>query len=117
VSVPLHLTETQSKVQCLSQDLNENRSRGASDEAIQASNQQARGAFVIYKPDNLHSTSIQHTAASAGNELPKMLVNNGEKCGYCSRQTFNVEKQLLERCCWEHTTLRWSLCLDFKKSK
>jgi len=81
----------------LSQDL-KNRSKGATDEAIQASNQQARGALVIYKPDNLHSTSIQRTAANAGagNEFPKMLVNNGKKCGYCSRQTFNVEKQLLQ---------------------
>jgi hypothetical protein len=62
----------------LSQDLKENRSNGASDEAIQASNHQARGAFVIYKPDNLQSTSIQRTAASAGagNDFPKMLVNN-----------------------------------------
>jgi hypothetical protein len=75
-----------------------NRCKGASDEAIQASNQETRGAFVIYKPDNLHNTSIQHTAASAGagNEFPKMLVNNGVKCEYCSRQTFNVEKQLLK---------------------
>jgi hypothetical protein len=85
----------------LSQDFKENRSKGASDEAIQASSQQARGAFVIYKPDNLHSTSIQRTAAraGAGNEFPNMLMNNGKKCTYCSRQNFNMLKQLLQRRC------------------
>jgi hypothetical protein len=96
--MPLRLTETQSNVRRLLQDLKDSSSKGASNETIQASDQQTRGTFVIYKPDNLHST------AGAGNKFPKMLVKSVDIVPGKLLLWRNSFSRM--RCCQEHTTLR-----------